>query len=231
MAHITLDEARPYLQAASYVTKTSDGPITRRGPAVVALAFGCGLHPIEIVGLQRRHWRPKGEDILDVDLGGMTIEGASIRTQHRRLPIPPHTRTLVDAYLDGMPEIGAEDPLIRTRDGRRATRRSLVAQSEIPNRRGDPTFTLPEFAAAFATSLTLPSDDDGVERLEPGLYEYLIGAKPRDGSRWTGTHPPPGALRRFLAKHVEMWKVDRSFWRPNLRLPTQNQDDPIKVVL
>ncbi|WP_264051027.1 site-specific integrase [Methylobacterium flocculans] len=140
---IPLDEARPYLLAASYVTKSSTGPITRRGPAIVALAYGCGLQPAEILCLKGRHWRPGGVDVLDVDMVGMTIDSAPIRTRHRRLPIPPHVRTLVEAYMGVSRMPVRDEPIFRDADCSEATMGSLITQLRNPGRRTGQTSPLP----------------------------------------------------------------------------------------
>jgi len=226
MAMITLDEARPYLQAACYVTKTSTGPITGRGPAIVALAYGCGLQPAEILCLKGRHWRPGGVDVLDVDMVGLTIGGAAIRTRHRKLPIPPHVRTLVEAYAGTSRMPSGDEPVFRDADGGEATMGSLITQMRNPGRRTGQALTAAAFAAAFANALMWPLDDEVEGNLEPGLYEYLTGEKPREGSAWRTGHPPLGALRTYLAKRVEMWRIDRGFWHHGARSNSATSSNP-----
>ena len=219
MAHITLDEAKPYLLASRYETARSTGPITKRGPAMVALAFGCGLQRMEIVALRRRHWRPGGEDVVDVDLAGEVIDGSPVKSRRRILPVAPYLRMVVDAYLTAWPRIGPDDRLFRNADGAPATVTSFMGQMRNPARRSGVELTLPAFAAAFVTSMG-PAD-------EHGLFEYLVGAMPPDGSRWAEAHPTTASIRTLFRDRLEMWKIERSFWHePAGRgVRNRNEDD------
>lgn len=172
---------------------------------MVALAFGCGLQRMEIVALRRRHWRPGGEDVVDVDLADETVDGSPVKSRRRILPVAPYLRMMVDAYLTAWPGIGPDDRLFRNDDGTPATFTSVMVQMRNPARRSGAKLTLTAFAAAFVTSLG-PADD------EHGLFEYMVGAMPPDGSRWADAHPATAALRTLFRDRLEMWKIERSFW-------------------
>lgn len=185
---------------------------------MVALAFGCGLQQMEIIGLRRRHWRPAGEDVVNIDLAGETIDGSLIKSRHRILPIAPYLRMMVETYLRAWPGYGPDEPLFRDNDGSPATVTSVMTQIRNPGRRCGSSLTLPAFSAAFAKSL-FPAVVD------PGLYEYLIGTAPPEGSRWTDAHPSLATLRTLFGSCLEIWKIDRSFWHEAAVRVHRNQND------
>ncbi|QEE41001.1 MULTISPECIES: hypothetical protein [unclassified Methylobacterium] len=218
MAHITLDEAKPYLLASGYETARSTGPITRRGPAMVALAFGCGLQRMEIVALRRRHWRPGGEDVVDVDLADETVDGSPVKSRRRILPVAPYLGMMIDAYLAAWPGIEPDDRLFRNDDGNPATVTSVMVQMRNPARRSGVRLTLPAFAAAFVTSVGRADD-------EHGLVEYLVGAMPPDGSRWADAHPATASLRTMFKARLAIWQIDRSFWHAPTGRGARHRDE------
>ena len=207
MALITQAQARPYLTAENYETSDTTGLLTLRGPAVVALAYGCGVRDSEIIRLKRKHWRIGGEDRIEVDPDEGPVGTQRPLSFHRIVPIAEHVSTLVEAYLAHLPTPpGPDDCLIRSLKGENIGRPELTGQMRNPSRGRDDVEarTLPSFAAAFATAMAREED----ERLEA----YVTGSRPPDGSPWVKRAPPWDLVQAAFRRHAPLWKINRSFY-------------------
>lgn len=207
MALITQAQARPYLTAKFYETSDTKGLLTLRGPAAVALAYGCGVRDSEIIRLKRKHWRVGGEDRIEIDPDEGPTGTQRPLSFYRIVPIAGHVVTLVEAYLTQLStQPGPDDCLIRSVKGEDIERFELTGQMRNPSRGRDDveTRTLPSFAAAFATAMAGEED----ERLEA----YVTGSRPPDGSPWVKRAPPWDLVQAAFRRHSPLWMIHRSYY-------------------
>lgn len=177
MALITQAQAHPYLTAKNYETSDTKGLLTLRGPALVALAYDCGVRESEIIRLKGKHWRIGGEDRIEIDPDEGPAGTQRPLTFHRIVPVAAHVVTLAEAYLSQLPSPpGPEDYLIRSVKGGDIGRSELTGQMRNPSRGRDDVEarTLPSFAAAFATAMAGEENER--------LVAYVTGGRPPDGS-------------------------------------------------
>jgi len=207
MALITQAQARPYLDREFYETTRTTGLLTYRGPAVVALAYGCGLRVTEILRLKRKHWRVGGEGRVRIDPDEGPPGTQRPLSFGRVVPIADHVAKLVDDYLSLLPEQpGPDDCLIRSAEGGDIERNEFNGLMKMPGRgRNDVAYrTLASFAASFATAMA--------EEENEHLAAYVIGWRPPDGSPWVKRAPPWEQVETTVRKHSPLWKIDRSFY-------------------
>ena len=207
MPIITQAQARPYLSAEFYETARTTGLLIYRGPAVVALAYGCGLQVTEILRLKRKHWRVGGENRVQIDPDEGPPGTQRPLSFGRVVPIAEHVAKLVDDYLSRLPkQPGPDDCLIRSAEGGDIRRNEFNGLMKMPGRGMDDVEyrTLASFTAAFACAMAGEEDER--------LAAYVIGGRPPDGSPWVKRAPPWDRVVTTFRKHSPLWKIDRSFY-------------------
>ncbi|MCJ2065994.1 site-specific integrase [Methylobacterium sp. J-088] len=207
MALITQAQARPYLDREFYETTRTTGLLTYRGPAVVALAYGCGLRVTEILRLKRKQWRVGGEGRVRIDPDEGPPGTQRPLSFGRVVPIADHVAKLVDDYLSRLPkQPGPDDCLIRSAEGGDIRRNEFNGLMKMPGRGMDDVEyrTLASFTAAFACAMAHEEDER--------LAAYVIGGRPPDGSPWVKRAPPWEQVMTIFRRHSPLWKIDRSFY-------------------
>jgi len=179
--------------------------VRTRGPAVVALAYGCGLATSDLIRLQTRHWRPGGVDVVEASAHHRTPPTHGMARRYRVLPTPPIVVEAVERYLDALGfQPAPEDPLPWPKGDGDLSQRIRNASRRVGF---DPPLTIDVLAANFELFMR---DHDAID----GMIEYVCGALPvaRDVPGAEVPTPDPADVLRFCRKAHPVWRGDREIF-------------------
>ncbi|WP_158810950.1 hypothetical protein [Beijerinckia sp. L45] len=176
----------------------SNDPVVDAGfRATLVLVAQCGAPMRTICQLRRRHWRPLGRPVVDLDPGHYA-EGSS---KSRLVALTETADLIVADHLRLSPVDGPDDYLFPAKDGgQRSDRNAIGALKRALDHLGCPdALALGDALEIFRTALLAPARNDG-------LPQYLIGE-----DRWAYVAslygleaPPDDVARAFLQQTLPL---------------------------